>query len=62
MNIFFCCQDKLQAMELWQLAVQEVDRLKQSISDGKMLESQRLQLQVQFYVLLRPLDCSTVDG
>lgn len=41
-------------MELWQLAVQEVDRLKQSISDGKMLESQRLQLQVQFCLLLRP--------
>lgn len=43
---FFCCQDKLQAMELWQLAVQELDRLKQNISDGKVLEADRQQLQV----------------
>lgn len=33
-------------MELWQLAVQELDRLKQNISDGKVLEADRQQLQV----------------
>lgn len=46
MCTFFCCQDKLQAMELWQLAVQELDRLKQNISDGKVLEADRQPLQV----------------
>lgn len=49
---FFCCQDKLQAMELWQLAVQELDRLKKNISDGKVLETDRQQLQVVNYFFL----------
>lgn len=33
-------------MELWQLAVQELDRLKQNISEGKVLETDRQKLQV----------------
>lgn len=60
---FSCCQDKLQAIELWQLAVQELNRLKQNISDGKVLEADRQQLQVGYCMpsvkkqtILSPLD------
>lgn len=61
----FCCQDKLQAMELWQLAVQELDRLKKNISDGKVLETDRQQLQVVDFFLINCLKqtiSSPLDG
>uniref|UniRef100_A0A672H2Z6 Sodium channel and clathrin linker 1 n=1 Tax=Salarias fasciatus TaxID=181472 RepID=A0A672H2Z6_SALFA len=43
-------QERVQAMELWQTAAQELDRLQQlyqkSVSDGQTRDSQRLQLKV----------------
>lgn len=65
MCTFFCCQDKLQAVELWQLAVQELDRLKQNISDGKVPEADRQQLQVVNSFQLNRLErtiSSPLDG
>ncbi|XP_075893136.1 sodium channel and clathrin linker 1 isoform X2 [Nelusetta ayraudi] len=44
-------QERLQALELWQAAAQELDHLQQthqrSISDGKILDAQRLKLKDQ---------------
>lgn len=44
-------QERLQALELWQTAAQELEHLQQthqrSISDGKILDAQRQKLKVQ---------------
>lgn len=50
-EICYCVQERLQALELWQTAAQELEHLQQthqrSISDGKILDAQRQKLKVQ---------------
>lgn len=54
-------KERLQAMELWQTAAQELDLLQQTyqknISDGQMHDTQRQQLKVQYFGLNMHMFC-----